>query len=59
MYNFKSDEQDILTRRSFVEPGYNDLIPGNGTTPDKYELVEIPSSGSGTILPAVGIIVEF
>ncbi len=59
LYNFKSDEQDILTRRSFTEPGYNDLIPGNETTPDRYELVDIPSSGSGTVLPSVGIIVEF
>lgn len=59
VYNFKGDEQDILTRRSFVEPGYNDIIPGNGSTPDRYELVEIPSSGAGTVLPSVGIIVEF
>lgn len=59
VYNNKSEEQDILTRRAFVEPGYDDLIPGDGTTPDRYELVSIPSSGAGTILPSVGIIVEF
>lgn len=59
IYNFKGEEQSTLTRRSFVEPGYDDLIPGDGATPDQYELVEIPSSGSGTVLPSVGIIVEF
>ena len=59
IYNFKSEELDILARKSFEEPGYNDLIEGEGLGPDRYELVEIPSSGGGSVLPSVGIIVEF
>lgn len=59
VYNFKGDEQDILTRASFIDPAYDDLIPGTGGEPDRYELVEIPSSGAGTVLPTIGFIVEF
>jgi hypothetical protein len=58
IYNFKSDEQGFLVRRSFVEEGYDDVfIDADGI--ERYELVELPSEGGGTILPTVGIIVEF
>jgi hypothetical protein len=57
IYNFKSDDQDILVRKSFVNEGHNDIYTDeNGI--ERYELVEIPSSGSGTVLPSVGISVE-
>ncbi len=57
VYNFKSDEQDLLIRKSFSDPDYNDIyIDQNGI--ERYELVEIPSSGSGSILPSIGIIIE-
>jgi hypothetical protein len=58
VYNYELKEQDILTRRSFVEAGYDDVIPGEDGNPDRYELVEFPSA-TGTVLPSVGIIVQF
>ena len=58
LYNFKADESNRLIRNSFIEgPGYNDIYFENGL--EKYELEEISTDGSGTVLPTVGIIVEF
>jgi hypothetical protein len=58
IYNSKSDQQAYLVRNSFVEPGYNDsYVDVNGI--ERYELVELSAVGSGTILPTIGIIVEF
>ncbi len=57
LYNFKSEEENLLVRKSFAEPGYNDIYTdANGV--ERYELVEIESSGSGTVLPSIGIIIE-
>jgi hypothetical protein len=54
----KAIEQGFLVRRSFVEEGYDDVfIDADGI--ERYELVELPSEGGGTILPTFGIIVEF
>ena len=48
LYNFKAEEQS------------NYLTNGvNASDPTRYNLKEIPSEGSGTILPSIGIIVEF
>jgi outer membrane receptor for Fe3+-dicitrate len=58
LYNFKAKEPNRLVRKSFLESeNYNDIITDNGI--EKYELVEFESDGSGTVLPTIGIIVEF
>ncbi|MBN2612278.1 MAG: TonB-dependent receptor [Bacteroidales bacterium] len=57
LYNFKAFEPDRLVRNSIVNPGTADLIDDNGI--EKYELVYLKSDGSGTVLPTVGIMVEF
>ena len=55
VYNFKSDTPPTWVRRSFVEPGYNDISEDGST----YELVKLQDDGGGTVLPTIGIIVEF
>lgn len=57
IYNFKSEEANKLVRKKFIDPAVEDIYTENGI--EKYELVEIISEGSGTILPTVGIIVGF
>jgi hypothetical protein len=58
LYNYKASEPDKLVRKSFEDPTYNDVYTDeNGI--ERYELETIVSSGAGTILPTVGIIVEF
>ncbi len=58
VYNFKSDEPDRLVRTSFEDPVINDAyIDTYGI--ECYELTSIKSDGSGTVLPTIGIIVEF
>jgi len=60
LYNFKSDEPDNLVRTAtwFGKPVENDpYTDENGI--ERYRLSSIPSEGQGTILPTVGIIVEF
>ncbi len=57
IYNFKAYEPDLLVRESIVSPGLNDLYTDGGV--EKYRLTNIASEGAGTILPTVGIIVEF
>lgn len=58
VYNYKADEADRLVRRSFLDPEVDDIyIDGDDTERYKLELIE--TGGTGTILPTVGIIVEF
>ncbi len=60
VYNFKSMEPDYLVRTATYlgQPVANDPYTDvNGV--ERYQLSFIPSDGSGTILPTVGIIVEF
>ncbi|HNQ67390.1 MAG TPA: TonB-dependent receptor [Bacteroidales bacterium] len=53
-YNFKSGSQDIYTNLDVNgNPQYD---PEN---PDNYLLRRIPSEGSGTIVPTIGIIIDF
>ena len=54
LYNFKAYEPDRLVRESIVNPEVND-DEGNGF----YKLIYIPSEGTGTILPTIGIMIEF
>ncbi len=58
IYNWKADQPNRLIRNSFIKGSeYNDVYIDNGM--EKYELVEIETDGSGTVLPTIGIIVEF
>lgn len=54
VYNFKAAEPDLLVRKSLVDPGYDDVIDGK-----YYDLEYLKQDGAGTILPTIGIIVEF
>jgi hypothetical protein len=55
VYGFKADEPDQLVR----QVGSNgELLPATGT-PSRYSLKVLESEGGGTILPTVGVIVEF
>jgi hypothetical protein len=55
IYNFKSDEQDKYIPQS--DNNGNFIIdPDN---PDRYLMKNIVSDGSGTILPSLGIIIQF
>lgn len=54
-YNFKSEEPDILLP---AEDSNGVKIPPYGN-PARYELTSIRSEGSGTVLPSIGIIVDF
>ncbi len=54
LYNFKAYEPDFPVRESIVNPEVDD-DPGNGL----YKLVYIPSEGTGTVLPTIGIMIEF
>lgn len=55
LYNFKSDEPDKYIPAEDANGG---RLPATGD-PARYELTRIKSDGSGTVLPSVGIIVEF
>ncbi len=55
LYNFKSQEPDKLIP---AEDEYGVVLPPAGDPP-RYELTKIESDGSGTILPTIGIIIEF
>ena len=60
VYNFKSETQDNLVREATFngQPVENDpYIDEYGI--ERYRLTYIPSDGAGTVLPTVGIIVEF
>ena len=53
-YNFKSQTQDLYLNTDV--DGNAQIDPSN---PTKYLLRRIPSDGSGTVVPTLGIIVEF
>jgi hypothetical protein len=55
LYNFKSEEPDRLVRA--VDASGAPLI--DPMDPSRYVLRTIERDGSGTILPTVGIIIEF
>jgi hypothetical protein len=55
LYNFQSESQSILV--NYDEQGVVHQYTDNQGV-ERYQLREIPSS-SGTILPTVGIMVEF
>lgn len=60
LYNFKSEEPDIFTRTATYlgEPVENDpYTDENGV--ERYQMSVIPPDGQGTILPTIGVIVEF
>jgi hypothetical protein len=59
LYGFKSDEPDPLIRESDLlgTPAESDVYEENGM--EKYRLVYLNSEGQGTVLPTLGIIVEF
>jgi hypothetical protein len=60
VYNFKSETQDNLVREATFtgQPVENDPYTDEYGI-ERYRLTYIPSDGSGTVLPTVGIIVEF
>lgn len=53
-YNFKSQTQDL-----YLNTDVNGNAQIDPNDPTKYLLRRIPSDGSGTIVPTLGIIVEF
>jgi hypothetical protein len=55
VYNYKSDEPDKILRE---ENSDGIPLPAEGS-PLRYPLKTVKSSGSGTILPTVGVIIEF
>lgn len=55
LYNFKSEEPDIFIPQKDAN-GNNIVDPQN---PDRYLMQTIENDGSGTILPTLGIIVQF
>jgi hypothetical protein len=55
VYNFKSEEQDVYTPQTDQSGNY--IVDPND--PSRYLMRTIVSDGSGTILPSLGIIVQF
>jgi hypothetical protein len=53
-YNFKSQTQDL-----YLNTDINGNVQIDSSDPTKYLLRRIPSDGSGTVVPTLGIIVEF
>ncbi len=53
LYNFKAEQQDILVRAEDANGNY--ILTDNGT---RYQLETVKNT-SGTVLPSIGIIVEF
>ncbi len=56
VYDFQSDEQDILVRK--LNENGEPIITKGDDGKLRYELNRIESEGAGTILPTIGIIVE-
>jgi hypothetical protein len=54
VYNFKTETQDIITNK---DPDGNLLI--NQDDPTTYNLRALDNQGSGTVLPTIGIIIDF
>ena len=58
VYGYEADSPPFYVRSSFFNPQENDVYTdANGI--ERYNLVEVPNSGGGTVLPSIGIIVEF
>ncbi len=55
LYNFQSENPDIIVRKQDSEGNYI-VYDDNGVL--RYDLESIPSS-SGTVLPTIGIMIEF
>jgi len=55
LYNFKSDEADKFVPQT-NDDGTFVIDPAN---PDRYLMKTIVSEGAGTVLPSIGIIVQF
>jgi hypothetical protein len=53
-YNFKSQTQDL-----YLNTDVDGIAQIDPSDPTKYLLRRIPSDGSGTVVPTLGIIVEF
>jgi hypothetical protein len=56
LYNFQSEEQDIIVRKKDDDGNYIVFLDQNDVL--RYELEGIPSS-SGTVLPTIGIMIDF
>lgn len=56
LYNFQSEGQDIIVRETDANGAPIVVTDNNGI--DRYVLKSIPSSG-GTVLPTIGIMIEF
>lgn len=56
LYNFQSEQQDIIVRETDANGVPIVVTDNNGI--DRYVLKSIPSSG-GTVLPTIGIMIEF
>lgn len=55
VYGFKADEVDPLVRISAADGSF---VPASGN-PSRYQLKSLTETGGGTILPTIGVIVEF
>lgn len=55
VYGFAADTPEVLVRESFLEPDTDDINEDEGT----YDLVIVDGFGGGTVLPSIGIIIEF
>lgn len=58
LYNFKADEPDKYVNKDLD----GNVVVDNPTAPaneQRYQLRRIPNDGQGTVLPSVGIMVEF
>ena len=55
LYNFKADQQKVLVLDESVPQPVNPQDPGNL---QRYQLKELAVEG-GTVLPTLGIIIEF
>ena len=57
-YSFKSESQDILLPESDASGNYIIINPSDPLNVQRYEMKRIENA-SGTLLPTLGIIVEF
>jgi hypothetical protein len=58
VYNFKSESVSVWVREKFIDPEAEDIyVDAFGI--ERYQLAELRGEGEGTILPTVGIIIEF
>ncbi len=58
-YNFKSEEPDRLTVEKEDGSIVDKINPGAPLPQQRYDLRRIESDGQGTVLPSIGVIVEF